>query len=139
MEVLPSLAKRRLTDFFEGAGENGRRETLYALFWGRRLMVLLVWMLCQGAIGMFTFFGPQECWRHRALGVLIISLILAASCLGVVWKDWCFARSLTHSSLDAAWRRARDRSVTRLAVFSLSLVVGGAVAMFCSATPVYLG
>ncbi len=42
MEVLPSLAKRRLTDFFEGAGENGRRETLYALFWGRRLMVLLV-------------------------------------------------------------------------------------------------
>jgi hypothetical protein len=69
MEVLPSLAKRRLTDFFEGAGENGRRETLYALFWGRRLMVLLVWMLCQGAIGMFSFLLPPVWEWYGKIGV----------------------------------------------------------------------
>jgi hypothetical protein len=133
IEPLPSLARRRLTDFFEGAGQDGRRETVLALFQGRRLVVGLLWAVCQSVIGLFLFAaGPQASLLDRTLGPFAISMILAAACLGVVSRDLVISRNLHEEGLDRAWRRARDRSVTRLATFSLSLVVGGALALIWS-------
>lgn len=132
MEPLPSLARRRLTDFFEGAGQDGRRETVLALFRGRRVVVGLLWVFCQSVISLFLFaVGPNASLVDRALGPFAVSTILGAACLGVLWRDLLFSRNLQGPALDKAWRRARDRSVTRLAIFSLSLVVGGALAVLC--------
>lgn len=131
MKLPPTLAKHRLTDFFEGAGQEGRRETVRALFQGRRFVVGLLWLFCQGLIGLFLLStSAQASWFDRSLGPAAISLILAASCGGVLWRDWRFARNL--EDLDKAWRRARDRSISRVAIFSLSLVVGGALAVIWS-------
>lgn len=133
MEPLPTLAERRLTDFFEGAGLDGRRETVLALLLSRRFVVGLLWLFCQSVITLFLFAaGPHASLLARSLGPLAVSMILAASCLGVLWKDLILSRNLKGSGLDKAWQRARDRSVSRLAIFSLSLVVGGAVAAICS-------
>ena len=133
MELPPLLAKRRLTDFFEGAGQEGRRETVKALFQGRRFVVGLLWLFCQGVIGLFLVSASgQASWLDRSLGPAAISMILAASCGGVLWRDWRFSRNLEDSGLDKAWRRARDRSISRVAIFSLSLVVGGALAVIWS-------
>jgi hypothetical protein len=136
MEPFPptgSLIKRRLTDFFEGAGQEGRRQTVLALLRGRQVVVFLLWGFCQSVIGLFLFAAePQASLFDRALGPLAISLILGASCLGVVWRDWLASLDLSGTGLDRAWRRAGDRSVSRLAIFSLSLVVGGALAVVWS-------
>jgi hypothetical protein len=142
MEPLPQLlARRRLTDFFEGAGQEGRRETVRALLRGRRYVVLLLWMLCQGLISLFLLAAPvQASLLDRTLGPVAISLVLGACCGGVLWKDWLAWRSLPQAHLlEQAFRRARDRSVSRLAIFSLSLVVGGALAMLCSKYAAPLG
>lgn len=133
MEPIPALARQRLTDFFEGAGQEGRRETVRALFQGRRAVVGLLWLLCQSVIGLFLLANsPSATVLDRCLGPLAISLILAASCGGVLWRDALFQRKLDGPALDKAWLRARDRSVSRLAIFSLSLVAGGALAVVCS-------
>lgn len=133
MEPLHSLARRRLTDFFEGAGQDGRRETVRALFQGRRCVVGVLWLLCQSVIGLFLLSSsPQASLLDRCLGPAAISLILAASCGGVLWRDLRYLRNLEGSALDKAWSRARDRSVSRLAIFSLSLVAGGALAVMCA-------
>ena len=134
LKPLPHLlAKRRLTDFFEGAGQEGRRETVLALLNGRRLVIGLLWLLCQSLIGLFLLAAPSEAGLlHRASGPLAISAVLAAGCLGVLWKDERARLAMAETGLDRAWRRARDRSVSRLAIFSLSLVVGGALAVLCS-------
>ena len=127
------LAKRRLTDFFEGAGQEGRRETVRALFRGRRFVLGLLWLFCQSLIGLFLLSASaQASLLDRSLGPAAISLILAISCGGVLWRDRRFSQNLDGSALDKAWRRARDRSISRVAIFSLSLVVGGALAVIWS-------
>lgn len=131
----PALAKRRLTDFFEGAGEDGRRETLSALFRGRRLVVALLWLLCQSVIALFLLAGAEHgSLLDRLVGPVAVSLILGTSCLGVLVRDLMAARLMEGPGLDRAWRRARDRSVSRLAIFCVSLVVGGAMAVLWSSS-----
>jgi heme A synthase len=90
----------------------------------------LLWIFCQSVIGLFVVSASAEAsLMDRTAGPLAISMILGLSCLGVIWRDVVFSRYLDGPGLERAWRRARDRSVSRLAIFALSLVVGGALAV----------
>jgi hypothetical protein len=132
----PALAKRRLTDFFEGAGEDGKRETILALFRGRRITICLLWLFCQSIIVALILAihpGTANSWLESLSGPAAMSLILLSCCAGVLWKDSMAIQRLD-DDLPAAWARARDRSVSRLAVFAIALICGGGLALFVAAT-----
>lgn len=92
-------------------------------------MIATLWLLGQGAVGLFACLSLGDSLLERIGGPLAVSVILTASCLGVLWRDAWHGRQMDSPGLERAWRRARDRSVSRLTVFTLSLIGGGGLAV----------